>query len=170
MVMRLTRAAALAAVVALGVAGRGLAQYPYQPTSPYPGATSPVSPYLLLNQPGVNPASILYGAIRPQQQALAGINQLQYGQNVLANEQRFLGTQEQLAATSVVTGNYGTFQTQAKFFQTHRFGPGAPGTPGGATGGVGGLGGLGGATGLPPTGAGGGFGTTTSGRPPSTPR
>jgi hypothetical protein len=76
----------------------------------------------------------------------------------------------------VVTGNYGTFQTQARFFQTHRLGAGAPGggsaSAYGGAGvtaglGLGGLGGLGGGTAMPLTGAGGGFSTNLR---PTTPR
>jgi hypothetical protein len=79
--------AALAAALAPGradaqVFGGGLGRQPFNPRG-----TPTVSPYINLSRGG-NPGVNLYGIVRPQQDALLSLQQLQQQQNVLAQQQQ----------------------------------------------------------------------------------
>jgi hypothetical protein len=101
----------LLVTVALGVFVATPAAFAQVPYSPSPR----VSPYINLNQPGLNPGITYYGVIRPEVNFRSSIRQLQ--QQGAATEQAV--TTLETAATAVLppTGHAFGFQNHGRYFQ-----------------------------------------------------
>ena len=121
-------AVAIAALWGFWAVPRAQAQYTYQRPLTSPFYRPPVSPYLNLANPGLNPAIGYYTITRPTLQIFGQLQQLQAD---VQNQRAGLGTATQ--AQSLTTGHGATFFNYSHYytFPSAVRGAGGAGTAGG---------------------------------------